>query len=169
MVDFPAINRIEGRYSSATGKAAGFRLIPCAASTTAPSMNEVTRILSAIEQGDPHAAEQLLPLVYNELRRLAAHGWPTKSLGRRCRRQRWCTRPISGWSMWKRHSTGTARPFLCGRCRGHAADPGRQCPPQAERQTRRRMAASCRRCRSLDRCRSRARTCWRWTTPSTAG
>ena len=36
------------------------------------AMSEVTRILSAIEQGDPHAAEQLLPLVYNELRRLAA-------------------------------------------------------------------------------------------------
>src|SRR5216683_1821569 len=36
-------------------------------------MNEFTRILSAIEQGDPHAAEQLLPLVYEELRQLAAH------------------------------------------------------------------------------------------------
>src|SRR5262245_42746361 len=36
------------------------------------SMSEVTRILSAIEQGDPHAAEQLLPLVYDELRKLAA-------------------------------------------------------------------------------------------------
>jgi RNA polymerase sigma factor (TIGR02999 family) len=35
-------------------------------------MNEVTRILSAIEQGDPHAAPQLLPLVYEELRQLAA-------------------------------------------------------------------------------------------------
>jgi RNA polymerase sigma factor (TIGR02999 family) len=35
-------------------------------------MNEVTRILSAIEQGEPHAAEQLLPLVYEELRKLAA-------------------------------------------------------------------------------------------------
>jgi RNA polymerase sigma factor (TIGR02999 family) len=34
-------------------------------------MNDVTRILSAIEQGEPHAAEQLLPLVYDELRRLA--------------------------------------------------------------------------------------------------
>jgi RNA polymerase sigma factor (TIGR02999 family) len=34
-------------------------------------MSEVTRILSAIEQGDPHAAEQLLPLVYDELRLLA--------------------------------------------------------------------------------------------------
>jgi RNA polymerase sigma factor (TIGR02999 family) len=35
-------------------------------------MREVTRILSAIEQGDPHAPEQLLPLVYEELRKLAA-------------------------------------------------------------------------------------------------
>ena len=35
-------------------------------------MNDVTRILSAIEQGDSHAAEQLLPLVYDELHRLAA-------------------------------------------------------------------------------------------------
>ncbi|MDR3636421.1 MAG: sigma-70 family RNA polymerase sigma factor [Isosphaeraceae bacterium] len=35
-------------------------------------MTEVTRILSAIEQGDPKAADQLLPLVYGELRRLAA-------------------------------------------------------------------------------------------------
>ncbi len=35
-------------------------------------MNEVTRILSAIDQGDPRAAEQLLPLVYEELRKLAA-------------------------------------------------------------------------------------------------
>ena len=35
-------------------------------------MNEVTRILSAMEEGDPHAAAQLLPLVYDELRKLAA-------------------------------------------------------------------------------------------------
>jgi RNA polymerase sigma factor (TIGR02999 family) len=35
-------------------------------------MNDVTRILSAIERGDPQAPEQLLPLVYDELRRLAA-------------------------------------------------------------------------------------------------
>ena len=35
-------------------------------------MTEVTRILCAIEQGDPHVAERLLPLVYDELRQLAA-------------------------------------------------------------------------------------------------
>src|SRR5262245_53008638 len=47
-------------------------------------MSEVTRILSAIEQGDPHAAEQLLPLVYDELRKLAgqrlAHEQPGQTL-----------------------------------------------------------------------------------------
>jgi RNA polymerase sigma factor (TIGR02999 family) len=35
-------------------------------------MTEVSRILTALEEGDPHAAEQLLPLVYDELRQLAA-------------------------------------------------------------------------------------------------
>jgi RNA polymerase sigma factor (TIGR02999 family) len=35
-------------------------------------MSDVTRILSAIERGDPHASDQLLPLVYDELRKLAA-------------------------------------------------------------------------------------------------
>ena len=36
-------------------------------------MNDVTRILDRAQQGDPKAAEELLPLVYGELRRLAAH------------------------------------------------------------------------------------------------
>ena len=35
-------------------------------------MVDVTQILSQIEQGDPDAGEQLLPLVYDELRRMAA-------------------------------------------------------------------------------------------------
>jgi RNA polymerase sigma factor (TIGR02999 family) len=35
-------------------------------------MNDVTQLLNAIEHGDPHAADRLLPLVYDELRRLAA-------------------------------------------------------------------------------------------------
>jgi hypothetical protein len=34
-------------------------------------MTEVTRLLTALEQGDPHAASRLLPLVYDELRKLA--------------------------------------------------------------------------------------------------
>src|SRR5687768_7272977 len=36
------------------------------------AMSDVTHILAAIDQGDPHAAAHLLPLVYDELRRLAA-------------------------------------------------------------------------------------------------
>src|SRR5262249_44661440 len=44
-------------------------------------MNDVTRVLSAIEGGDPQAAEQLLPLVYDELRRLAAQKLSRESPG----------------------------------------------------------------------------------------
>src|SRR5262245_30845443 len=40
---------------------------------TTSALSDVTRILTAIEQGDPHAADKLLPLVYEELRKLAAH------------------------------------------------------------------------------------------------
>src|SRR3954451_15802586 len=45
-------------------------------------MNEVTRILEAMERGDPHAAEELLPLVYDELRRLAAQKMALEAPGR---------------------------------------------------------------------------------------
>src|SRR5246500_4823 len=45
---------------------------PLRAAAATPSMNDVTHILSAIERGDPEAADQLLPLVYDELRKLAA-------------------------------------------------------------------------------------------------
>ena len=44
-------------------------------------MDNVTQILSAIQQGDPHAAEQLLPLIYEELRKLAAHKMARESPG----------------------------------------------------------------------------------------
>ncbi len=44
-------------------------------------MTEVTRILAAVEEGDPRAAEQLLPLVYDELRRLAAQKLGRESPG----------------------------------------------------------------------------------------
>jgi RNA polymerase sigma factor (TIGR02999 family) len=45
------------------------------------AMNEVTRILSSFEQGDAHAAERLLPLVYEELRKLAAEKLAQESPG----------------------------------------------------------------------------------------
>lgn len=49
-----------------------FGWLPVESSDILMIMSEVTRILSAVEQGDPHAAEKLLPLVYDELRKLAA-------------------------------------------------------------------------------------------------
>ncbi len=52
-------------------------------------MSEVTRILGAIEHGEQHAAEQLLPLVYEELRRLALKRWLMKNLARHSRPPRW--------------------------------------------------------------------------------
>jgi RNA polymerase sigma factor (TIGR02999 family) len=45
------------------------------------SVSEVTRMLEAIQQGDPRAAEELLPLVYNELRKLAAHKMAAEAPG----------------------------------------------------------------------------------------
>ena len=70
-------------------------------------MNEATRILTAIENGDRQAAEQLLPLVYAELRRLAARV-RTSRLVRRSRPQPWYTRRICGWSVLTRTACGTA-------------------------------------------------------------
>src|SRR6185503_7219670 len=44
-------------------------------------MSEVTRILNAIEKGDARATEELLPLVYDELRRLAGHKMANEAAG----------------------------------------------------------------------------------------
>src|SRR5882672_7273613 len=48
------------------------RMTPGAKGARSPIMSDVTHWLSAIDQGDPQAASQLLPLVYDELRCLAA-------------------------------------------------------------------------------------------------
>ena len=50
-------------------------------------MSDVTQILSKIDEGDPSAAEQLLPMVYDELRKLAAVKLANEKPGRRCRRR----------------------------------------------------------------------------------
>ena len=70
-------------------------------------MSEVTRILSAIEQGDQQAAEQLLPLVYNELRKLAAQRLAQENPGRRCKPRRWSTKRICAWSVMMAGNAGT--------------------------------------------------------------
>jgi hypothetical protein len=56
-------------------------------------IHDMTGILQAIEEGDPHAAEHLLTLVYDELRRLAAPSWPGRSPGKRSSPPLWSTRP----------------------------------------------------------------------------
>ncbi len=73
-------------------------------------MHEVTRVLSAIEEGEPQAAEQLLPLVYDELRRLAAEKTACRrSPDRRSRPQHSYMRPISDWWTSTSRGTGTSR------------------------------------------------------------
>ena len=109
----------------------------------AAPMSEVTRILSAIEQGDPHAVDQLLPLVYDELRRLAA-----QKMVHECRADASGDgpRPRSVPATGGRREVAVLewpRPFLRGGRRGYAADPGRECALQARRQTRRGLPAGC--------------------------
>jgi hypothetical protein len=84
-------------------------------------MSEVTRILSAIEEGDPHAAEQLLPLVYDELRGWQPRRWRGSNPGKRSKPRPWSMRRTCGWWTYTRRSTGTAagtssrrRPKPCG-------------------------------------------------------
>jgi RNA polymerase sigma factor (TIGR02999 family) len=69
----PGLHRQEDRAKiSQTASGVGRRYPAEPFTLLVSTMTDVTRILSAIEQGDPTAAEQLLPLVYDELRRLAA-------------------------------------------------------------------------------------------------
>jgi hypothetical protein len=67
-------------------------------------MSDITRILSAIEQGDPSAAGQLLPLVNDELRRLAAHKLAQEKPGQTLEatalvHEAWLSRQLSAWSI----------------------------------------------------------------------
>src|SRR5262245_39961896 len=59
----------------------GDRLSARGGDLCAPPMKEITRILNTIEQGDPRAADRLLPLVYDELRQLAAHKFAQEAPG----------------------------------------------------------------------------------------
>ena len=54
---------------------------PVVSGATLGGVSDVTRILEAAQQGDPTAADQLLPLVYEELRRLAAHKMANEAAG----------------------------------------------------------------------------------------
>lgn len=58
-----------------------FRVVAGRSRVILARVSDVTRILEAAQQGDPTAAEQLLPLVYDELRRLAAHKMANEAPG----------------------------------------------------------------------------------------
>jgi hypothetical protein len=61
-------------------------------------MSEVTRILEAAQKGDPTAADQLLPLVYDELRRLAAAKMSQEAPGQTLNPPHSCMKPGCDWS-----------------------------------------------------------------------
>ena len=94
-------------------------------------MNDVTLILSAIEGGDPHAAGQLLPLVYDELRKLAAqrlaHEKPGQTLQATALVHEAYLRLAQAGTPWhdKRHFVGIAarsmRQILVERARARGA------------------------------------------------
>ena len=69
-------------------------------------MTTVTQILAKIEEGDPSAAEYLLPLVYNELRKLAAAKLGKKSRDKLFKRQRECMKLTCGLSIASKCNTG---------------------------------------------------------------
>ena len=94
-------------------------------------MHEVTRILSAIEQGDPQAAEQLLPLVYDELRRLAAEKMAQEKPGQTLQATALVHEAyIRLVDVEKAQHWDSPGPLLRRRGRGHAADSGRERPSQ---------------------------------------
>jgi RNA polymerase sigma factor (TIGR02999 family) len=64
-----------------TGAKVGFGDLHCDGVIYAALVSDVTRILDRVEQGDPKAAEELLPLVYDELRSMAAHRMANEAPG----------------------------------------------------------------------------------------
>ena len=97
-------------------------------------MNDVTRILSAIEQGDPQAAEQLLPLVYDELRKLAAQRLAQEKPGQTLQATALVHEAyLRLVGRGRGPALGRPRPLLRRRGRGDAPHPRRERPPQAGR------------------------------------
>ena len=92
-------------------------------------MSEVTQILSAIEQGDPHAAEQLLPLVYDELRKLAAQKLAQEKPGQTLEATAWSTKPTFGW--WCRHAARVNPPMKSNGTPAATSSPPRPRPCDA--------------------------------------
>ena len=101
-------------------------------------MSDITHILAKIESGDPLAAEQLLPLVYEELRQLAAaklaHEKPGQTLQATALVHEAYVRLVDRVSA---AAVGESAALLRGGGGGDAADPDRSCSPKATSETRR--------------------------------
>src|SRR5437660_4234033 len=113
-------------------------------------MSEVTRVLSAIEGGDPHAAEQLLPLVYQELRQLAAQKFAQEKPGQTLEATALVHEALSAAGRRGEGATLGQPRRLLRRCRGgYAPHPGGQRPaprfPKTGRRTRTHRFAGTRR------------------------
>ena len=88
-------------------------------------MSDVTRILSEIEQGDPRAAERLLPLVYDELRKLAAARLAQEKPGQTLQATALVHDAYIRLVDVERAQHWDSRGhFFCGCCRRHAAHSG---------------------------------------------
>ena len=109
----------------------------------APTLNDVTRILSAIEQGDPHAAADLLPLVYDELRKLASQKLAREPPGQTLQATALVHEAYLRL-VGERRGAGLERPrsFLRRGGDGHAAHPDRTRPPEASPDPRRHTTAA---------------------------
>jgi len=94
-------------------------------------MHDTTRLPSAIEYGDGQAAEQLLPLIYDELHRLAAELVAREPSGQTLEATALVNEAYLRLVEPSRTQNWNGRPFLRRRGGGDAADPGRTCPAQA--------------------------------------
>ena len=98
-------------------------------------MCDVTRILSQINDGDPSAAEQLLPLVYEELRKLAAQKMAQEKPGQTLQATALVHEAyIRLVDVGQGPTLGQPRSFLCRRCRSDAANSRGQCSPEGTSQ-----------------------------------
>ena len=106
-------------------------------------MQDVTQILNAIEQGDPSAAEQLLLLVYQELRKLAAAKMAQEKPGQMLQATALVHKAYLRLVDTDQSDTGTVAGTSLGPPRGDAADFGRTRATQAWRCSRWRTPTRC--------------------------
>ena len=138
-------------------------LFPSILRCTMNVMSEVTRLLDAIEQGDPTATESLLPLVYDELRRLAARRLVREKPGQTLDGTALVHEAYLAGGGRTRPPLGFARPFLRRGGRGHAADPDHRARTRGVRSGAERSGGSTS-MRSPWQPRSPRTSCWRLMT-----